>query len=395
LDKILGKYSHINVIGCFKEIRELKRQFDRSVERYDANMAKYAATSKLKDPVSYTEVGYSLYESKKAYHCICLEFVYKTSTLKGMIDPIISLQLLPAFSELFDLYSENSQIVVSLIDASKSFHNRWTENQSGFTGESLLAAHNQCRESFLKELKPDTYSPIKRESSTTLLHGINLCEKEGYLFRKVEQKWSRKYFFVSENHFKSFNISKPASATHDHIDMPLKSCNIQTSITEDRRFCFELVWPTITLLLQAESELDLKSWLETIEISKQAVVKVNPKETMETSKSSYFEQPSLGYKVKLEDSGSGFSLDGVQKENVTYSNPNLLKKNQELHFLLKSVPNSDFVIDSFTAALESDILSQGKVFLTQTRICFYSNILGFVNNVSIINLGGYAFQGHY
>ena len=54
------------------------------------------------------------------------------------------------------------------------------------------------------------------------------------------------------------------------------------------------------------------------------------------------------------------------------------KKNLELHNLLKSVPSQDFLIDLFGCALQKDIAIQGRMFLTQARICFYSNILGFV-----------------
>ena len=63
------------------------------------------------------------------------------------------------------------------------------------------------------------------------------------------------------------------------------------------------------------------------------------------------------------------------------------RKNVELHQCLKSIPESDFVLDVFPAALQKDIAIQGKCFLTQNRVCFYSNILGFVNYVHCFKPG--------
>ena len=55
-----------------------------------------------------------------------------------------------------------------------------------------------------------------------------------------------------------------------------------------------------------------------------------------------------------------------------------------MHQLLKSVPATDFVIDVFAAALQKDIAIQGKCFSTQNRLCFYSNLFGFVNIVIVM-----------
>ncbi|KAJ3193988.1 hypothetical protein HK101_003697 [Irineochytrium annulatum] len=70
---------------------------------------------------------------------------------------------------------------------------------------------------------------------------------------------------------------------------------------------------------------------------------------------------------------------------VKYPDNNWEKKNKELHRLLKSVPKSDYVVEVFAIALQRDIVIQGKIFLTQNRICFHSNILGFLN-VLVIHL---------
>ncbi|KAI9340017.1 hypothetical protein DFJ73DRAFT_762704 [Zopfochytrium polystomum] len=80
------------------------------------------------------------------------------------------------------------------------------------------------------------------------------------------------------------------------------------------------------------------------------------------------------------------------------------KKNKELHLLLKSVPKTDFVLEGLNSSdprptavsikyvlptaincgLLKDIVLQGKLYITQNRLCFHSNILGFVTMIELV-----------
>lgn len=52
--------------------------------------------------------------------------------------------------------------------------------------------------------------------------------------------------------------------------------------------------------------------------------------------------------------------------------------------MFKSIPADDYLMDSFPCALQKDIAVQGRVFLTQNRVVFYSNILSFVTMVVVM-----------
>ncbi|KAJ3028812.1 hypothetical protein HK097_005890, partial [Rhizophlyctis rosea] len=70
---------------------------------------------------------------------------------------------------------------------------------------------------------------------------------------------------------------------------------------------------------------------------------------------------------------------------IKYPDAWWFRRNDELHRFLKSVPVTDCVIDVFACALQKDIAVRGKVYVTQNRICFYSNLLGFIN-VLVVDL---------
>ncbi|KAI5818727.1 hypothetical protein BZA77DRAFT_243194 [Pyronema omphalodes] len=59
------------------------------------------------------------------------------------------------------------------------------------------------------------------------------------------------------------------------------------------------------------------------------------------------------------------------------------KRNKEFHNLFKSVPEDDHLIEDYGCALQKEILLQGRMYVTDGHICFYSNILGWVTNLVI------------
>lgn len=59
------------------------------------------------------------------------------------------------------------------------------------------------------------------------------------------------------------------------------------------------------------------------------------------------------------------------------------KRNKDFHQLFRSVPEDDFLIEDYSAALQRDILLHGRLYVSEGHICFSSNILGWVTNLVI------------
>ncbi|KAL1391144.1 hypothetical protein HDK64DRAFT_86911 [Phyllosticta capitalensis] len=59
------------------------------------------------------------------------------------------------------------------------------------------------------------------------------------------------------------------------------------------------------------------------------------------------------------------------------------KRNREFHSQFKSVPDDDYLIEDYSAALQRDILLHGRLYVSEGHICFASNILGWVTNLII------------
>ena len=84
---------------------------------------------------------------------------------------------------------------------------------------------------------------------------------------------------------------------------------------------------------------------------------------------------SVGGLGNLASSGPGHRLTGF----AVASN----KRNKDFHQLFRSVPEDDYLIEDYSAALQRDILLHGRLYVSEGHICFSSNILGWVTNLVI------------
>ncbi|KAI5956764.1 hypothetical protein KGF54_000381 [Candida jiufengensis] len=59
----------------------------------------------------------------------------------------------------------------------------------------------------------------------------------------------------------------------------------------------------------------------------------------------------------------------------------IMKRNIEFHQLFKSLDLTDRLLDDFSCALSREILLQGRTYISESYICFNSNLLGWVTNL--------------
>jgi hypothetical protein len=77
----------------------------------------------------------------------------------------------------------------------------------------------------------------------------------------------------------------------------------------------------------------------------------------------------------LASSGPGHRLTGFAVASS--------KRNKDFHQLFRSVPEDDYLIEDYSAALQKEILLHGRLYVSEGHICFSSNIMGWVTNLVI------------
>ncbi|KAJ1979739.1 hypothetical protein H4R34_002719 [Dimargaris verticillata] len=82
------------------------------------------------------------------------------------------------------------------------------------------------------------------------------------------------------------------------------------------------------------------------------------------------------------------AVTGGEPTPLSYdSSPGLsavfLKRNADFHMLFKEIPISELLIDDYGCALQRDILVQGRLYITESYICFHANIFGWITHLVI------------
>lgn len=66
---------------------------------------------------------------------------------------------------------------------------------------------------------------------------------------------------------------------------------------------------------------------------------------------------------------------------LSYANK---KRDQDFHDLFPNVPEDEALVEDYACALQKDILVQGRLYLTEQRVCFYANIFSWTTTVGLI-----------
>ncbi|KAK0894868.1 hypothetical protein LTR02_012076 [Friedmanniomyces endolithicus] len=77
---------------------------------------------------------------------------------------------------------------------------------------------------------------------------------------------------------------------------------------------------------------------------------------------------------------SGNEIDSIKRSGSVRTSS---KRNKDFHQLFRSVPEDDYLIEDYSAALQKDILLHGRLYVSEGHVCFSSNILGWVRNLVI------------
>ncbi|XP_063157784.1 arf-GAP with coiled-coil, ANK repeat and PH domain-containing protein 1 [Candoia aspera] len=90
---------------------------------------------------------------------------------------------------------------------------------------------------------------------------------EGYLYKRASnafKTWSRRWFSIQSNQLVYQKKAKDAVTV---VVEDLRLCTVKPSPDHERRFCFEVVSPSKSCLLQADSERHLQAWVCAVQSS--------------------------------------------------------------------------------------------------------------------------------
>ncbi|KAJ3018958.1 SNF1-interacting protein [Thoreauomyces humboldtii] len=409
-----------------KDMKSITKTYATLAERYDTALVKYSSLSKTKEASLLIEEALILSEFRKLYIRAAFEVTQRILVFRDKIHHIVAecmLAYIMAHSEFYKAASEVHEGLSTITAELRLTANEDLEYKA--KGIAVLEAKRKTLEEIaLSKARPantsaadlptlaDKNPRFLASPSVSIANTDGVFEKEGWLFKKLPGRgWNRRYFKVEKGGFSFQTISAKHPGTV--LSTPCVNillCNMRAVKNDERRFCFEI--STVynkTVLLQAESEEEVRSWISIFEAAKGHAL-IDPPTSILVSDFSIGdghhdeEEDGIPLHRLLHDSPRKVSISGLDnddedeedegmmsdtavagEEEFQYPDPLIKKENVKLHRLVRQVPRSDCVMDVFSCAWQKDIAVHGKLFLTYDRICFYSNILGFVKML-VLNL---------
>uniref|UniRef100_A0A670ZUB9 Arf-GAP with coiled-coil, ANK repeat and PH domain-containing protein n=1 Tax=Pseudonaja textilis TaxID=8673 RepID=A0A670ZUB9_PSETE len=249
-----------------RKFKEAKKQFEKVSEEKENALAKNAQAPRNKQH-EVEEATNILTATRKCFRHIALDYVLQINVLQSkrrseILKSMLSVMCahLAFFHQGYDLFSElgpymkelGAQLDLLGLDAARE-------------KKEMEQKHSTIQQ---KDFSSDE---MKLEYNVDAVNGIVM---EGYLFKRASnafKTWNRKppggirrWFSIQNNQLvyqKKFRDA-PTVVVED-----LRLCTVKPCEDLERRFCFEVVSPTKSCILQADSEKLRQAWIQAVQTS--------------------------------------------------------------------------------------------------------------------------------
>uniref|UniRef100_A0A673CL78 Arf-GAP with coiled-coil, ANK repeat and PH domain-containing protein n=1 Tax=Sphaeramia orbicularis TaxID=375764 RepID=A0A673CL78_9TELE len=242
-----------------RKFKEAKKQFDKVSEEKEAALIKNAQAPRNKQH-EVEEATNILTATRKCFRHIVLDYVLQINVLQSkrrseILKSMLSFMYahLTFFHQGYDLFSELQPLMKQL---------------GGQLDQLVVDAAKEKRDMEQKhstiQQKDFSNDDTKLEYNVDADNGIAM---EGYLFKRASnafKTWNRRWFSIQNNQLvyqKKFK-DNPTVVVED-----LRLCTVKHCEDIERRFCFEVVSPTKSCMMQADSEKLRQAWIKAVQNS--------------------------------------------------------------------------------------------------------------------------------
>uniref|UniRef100_A0A8C5GD52 Arf-GAP with coiled-coil, ANK repeat and PH domain-containing protein n=1 Tax=Gouania willdenowi TaxID=441366 RepID=A0A8C5GD52_GOUWI len=242
-----------------RKFKDSKKQFDKVSEEKETALIKNAQAPRNKQH-EVEEATNILTATRKCFRHIVLDYVLQINVLQSkrrseILKSMLSFMYahLTFFHQGYDLFSELQPLMKQL---------------GGQLDQLVVDAAKEKRDMEQKhstiQQKDFSNDDTKLEYNVDADNGIAM---EGYLFKRASnafKTWNRRWFSIQNNQLvyqKKFK-DNPTVVVED-----LRLCTVKHCEDIERRFCFEVVSPTKSCMMQADSEKLRQAWIKAVQNS--------------------------------------------------------------------------------------------------------------------------------
>ncbi|CAL8325925.1 unnamed protein product [Lota lota] len=242
-----------------RRFKEVRKEFERSSESLEGALVKNAQAPRGK-PHEVDEASNALLSARKTFRSEALDYVLEINVIEAKKKTDILMVMLSLIEAQTQFFQYGHRSLSELEDFKRSLSEEHTQLVLNSAREKRDMAQ---RHAAIKK-KDMSYDDSIMDFNAEAANGIVM---EGYLYKRASnafKTWSRRWFSIQKNQLvyqKKFK-DQPTVVVED-----LRLCTVKPSHDNERRFCFEVVSPSKSCLMQADTERQQQAWMRAVQNS--------------------------------------------------------------------------------------------------------------------------------
>ncbi|XP_073459036.1 arf-GAP with coiled-coil, ANK repeat and PH domain-containing protein 3 [Aquarana catesbeiana] len=246
-----------------RKFKESKKQFDKVREDLDIALVKNAQAPRHK-PHEVEEATGTLTITRKCFRHLALDYVLQINVLQAKKKFEILDAMLSFMHAQYTFFQQGYTLLNELNPYMKKLASELDQLVIDSAVEKREMEHKHATIQQRTLLQDFSYDDSKAEFNVDAPNGVVM---EGYLFKRASnafKTWNRRWFSIQNS---QLVYQKKLKDVLTVVVEDLRLCTVKPCEDIERRFCFEVVSPTKSCMLQADSEKLRQAWIQAVQAS--------------------------------------------------------------------------------------------------------------------------------
>ncbi|KAM8796293.1 arf-GAP with coiled-coil, ANK repeat and PH domain-containing protein 3 [Eudromia elegans] len=255
-----------------RKFKETKKQFDKVREDMEISLVKNAQAPRHK-PHEVEEATGTLTITRKCFRHLALDYVLQINVLQAKKKFEILDVMLSFMHAQYTFFQQGYSLLHELDPYMKKLATELDQLVIDSAVEKREMEHKHALIQQRTLLQDFSYDDSKVEFNVDAPNGVVM---EGYLFKRASnafKTWNRRWFSIQNS---QLVYQKKLKDVLTVVVEDLRLCTVKPCEDIERRFCFEVVSPTKSCMLQADSEKLRQAWIQAVQASIASAYRESP-----------------------------------------------------------------------------------------------------------------------
>ncbi|XP_023377402.1 arf-GAP with coiled-coil, ANK repeat and PH domain-containing protein 3 [Pteropus vampyrus] len=255
-----------------RKFKETKKQFDKVREDLELSLARNAQAPRHR-PHEVEEATGALTVTRKCFRHLALDYVLQINVLQAKKKFEILDSMLSFMHAQYSFFQQGYSLLHQLDPYMKKLAAELDQLVIDSAVEKREMEHRHAAIQQRTLLQDFSYDEPKAEFDVDAPSGVVM---EGYLFKRASnafKTWNRRWFSIQNS---QLVYQKKLKDVLTVVVDDLRLCSVKPCEDIERRFCFEVVSPTKSCMLQADSEKLRQAWVHAVQASIASAYRESP-----------------------------------------------------------------------------------------------------------------------